>query len=197
MARTSTKEPEAPATAIIYTLRFQGMFYCRGEHGNSEKPYDVRFRATHKQIESLRPTAIFKHYIAPKLMPRLYPEYTEPSGKQLATMNLVGAKCTIPEMLDNNIFLMSFEQLEDYVDDKKMPIDKRLYKDYASLQQAIIDYRKDPDAFSKHQKTVATRKKQLLENEDEFDSICSIEDLLELNKEVYSKNYNTADLEGI
>lgn len=183
MSRTKTKDaPKANASSIIYTLHFEGLFYARGEHGNSEVPYNVKFKATHKQIESLRPTAIFKHYVAGKLMPRLYKNYTEPNGKLLATMNLVDAECTVPEMLENNIYLMNKEQLEDYIDEKSMPINKRLYRDYSELQQAIIDYRKDPDAFKKHQGTVAVRKKEMLENEEEFESICSIDELMELNK---------------
>lgn len=143
---------------VIYQLRLVGLYFAAAPEGTKYCPFDIKVRMDSSMTEDDMAIAVFKRLIAPTLMKRKYPDY------------LGLAECTIAESMRedgkpiDNIFLMTRKQLEEYIEDepKLDDIDVDLYEDDPSLRQAVVDCRKDRDAFVKMQDITRSRKGEKL-----------------------------------
>lgn len=168
---------------IKYTVTMEGSYYVREGQGLVLKPYKVKCYMSHLQLEigdngfpKFWPSVIFKHWIAPGLMERMYPGYVS-----LASFYVTDAKCNAPNMLKNNILLMTRFDLEEYIEQHGLRINPILYDDDMALRQAIWDFRKDPDSFKRQEAHLRLVKRDVIANRKILGKMASVEDLLELN----------------
>lgn len=165
----------------IYTITMRGTFFAKGENGSILEPYEVVFPMGKKQLEQLKPTAFFRQHVAGLVMPRKYPNYQANNGSQLAEFYVAHSTCSVPEMLSEEIDLLTRTGLITYIEERGLPIEIYLYDDDMQLRQAIYDHRKDPEGFQKIQATYLKRKKGGIEIKKQFNEICSMDQLLAMN----------------
>lgn len=161
---------------VRYVITMHGNYFARKDQGTAELPYRVKCYMTHGQIRKMIPNAIFKWYIAPQIMKRLYTNYTS-----LASFDVAECECEDESLLANNIYLMQRTQLEEHIDEENMPIEPMLYDDIMQLRQAILDYKKDPEAFEEQQLHLYKVKKDVVANKKILGKIATVDELLILN----------------
>lgn len=172
-AATATKN----ATDAIYTITMVGLYFSHdaGQAGRVHRPYEVKWECPAKLVAETHPHTIFKRNVAPKLMPRLYSDYI-----CLATFQVASATCTNPELVKDDINMQNKFELEQFIADRAMKIDPSLFDDDMELRQAIIDYRKDTEAFMLNQQRLLKHKKgdinirRALEETIDFDGLLAL-----------------------
>lgn len=149
-AKTQTKQPTIKSTPKqqqpIYRVTFRGQYI----NGNTEagKSGFVNYETTVRMEEdaaNYNAQSIFAAQIAPIIMPRRFPDY-----RGLYTFEVIQVEREDGEPI-TNIFLLNFAELEALIIREKLPIHVALYKDQASLRDAILEYAKDKVSFLKGQ----------------------------------------------
>lgn len=164
-------------TDDIYTIEMVGTYYSRdGATGLITKEYHATWQCPAKLVAECHPHTIFKRSVAPKLLPRLYTDFLT-----LATFEVAKATCTNPGLLKEDINMQNKHQLVQFIADRSMEIDPSLFDDDMQLRQAIIDYRKDPDAFKRNQKKMYVHKSADLQIRRALEETIDFDDLLALN----------------
>lgn len=125
--------------------------YTREDGRNDTKPYDVEV-TLNKELVDKGPLSSFCKYIAPTLMPKKYPDYS-----RLATHTIAEMVCSDPNLVGDNLDVMSWHQLKDYLDYEGLEVNIDLYPDTGSLRQAIKDCEENEIAFLRTQEKLDKR----------------------------------------
>lgn len=115
------------------------------------KPYSIEATLNKEHVEK-GPLSSFVKYIAPVVMPKKYPDYIS-----LHTHTIVKMTCSNPDLVGDNLAVMSWHQLKDYVEYIGLEVDVDLYADTGTLRQAIEECEDDETAFLKSQEKLAER----------------------------------------
>lgn len=124
---------------VIFTVRFRGEATVVDGKGQAVKTYDVSVQMTEKQART--PLSAFKNAIAPLVLPQVLPGY-----KKVRTYNVVSAERSDGEGI-SNLYLMNREDMIEYINLAKYPIQTNLYTDAGQLRQAILLYKENPEAY--------------------------------------------------
>jgi len=171
MPKVSTKD-------VIYFVTFQGVYYNSRPSGENANSYEIEVPISHeqltrtytiqipcepknkndkpykeKQIIADSPLSLFRRDYAPLMMPLKYPDF-----EYLATFEIKSVRSTHPEMLRENIALMNFQSICNYIEEAGLEIDPILYDDAGSLRYAIQEYNKDREGFLSIQEQTRKRK---------------------------------------
>jgi hypothetical protein len=171
MPKVSTKD-------VIYFVTFQGVYYNSRPSGENANSYEIEVPISHeqltrtytiqipcepknkndkpykeKQIIADSPLSLFRRDYAPLMMPLKYPDF-----EYLATFEIKSVRSTHPEMLRENIALMNFQSLCNYIEEAGLEIEPILYDDAGSLRYAIQEYKKDREGFLSIQEQTRKRK---------------------------------------
>jgi hypothetical protein len=151
MARTAVKSLKD----VHYFITFVGQYYTAAEKGKNVESYEVTVPMSHAQIEDPKesPLSLFRHHYAPKVMPKKYPGY-----QGLVSFEIKHVTCNEPSRLQENIKLMNFADLCEYIENKSLPIKTEFYEDAGSLRAAIRECEKDREGFLKIQGITESRK---------------------------------------
>lgn len=137
----------------VYDITFSGTYFAAsstggGGGGTTEKSYTIEVKIKHGDIANNNESAksIFKNVIAPEVMPIAYPDYIA-----LYTYHIVKSKCDNPDLLANNLPLLTKEGLIELIDDLELPINPHLYDTAEDLRVAIDMAQKDPEGYARRE----------------------------------------------
>lgn len=170
--------PKVAAKDIIYFITFRGVYFNAKTPGENACNYSIEVPISHeqlmrtytlqipvepknkndkaykeKQVIADSPLSLFRRDYAPIVMPRKYPDY-----QALQTFEIESVRSTHPQMLKENIALMNFHMLTDYVQERELEIEPALYDDAGSLRAAIKAYKEDREGFLSIQEQTHKRK---------------------------------------
>lgn len=170
MAKVSAKD-------VIYFVTYSGIYYNAKTPGENACNYEIEIPISHEQllrtyaikipIEAKKgekpwkekwiiadsPLSLFRRDYAPIVMPEKYPDF-----QALATFEIKAVRSTHPQMLKENIALMNFQGLVDYIEERDLEIEPGLYDDPGSLRDAIKRYKHDREGFLTTQEQTQKRK---------------------------------------
>jgi hypothetical protein len=171
MSKVSAKD-------VIYFVTFQGVYFNAKTPGENACSYEIEVPISHeqlmrtytvripiepknkndkpwreKQLVADSPLSLFRRDYAPMMMPLKYPDY-----QALQTFEVKSVRSTHPQMLKENIALMNFQQLVDYIEEHDYEIEPALCDDAGSLRAAIQLYKTDREGFLSTQEQTNKRK---------------------------------------
>jgi hypothetical protein len=163
---------------IIYFVTFTGIYFNGKSPGENQESYEIEVPISHeqlmrtyairiptepknknekpykeKQIIADSPLSLFRRDYAPIVMPKKYPDYAA-----LQTFEIKSVRSTHPQMLKENIALMNFQDLVNYIEERDFEIEPALYDDAGSLRSAIQAYKTDREGFLSNQEQIHKRK---------------------------------------
>jgi hypothetical protein len=166
------------AQDIIYFITFIGVYFNAKTPGENACNYEIEVPISHEQLMrtySIKipidpknkndlpykekkiiadsPLSLFRRDYAPIVMPQKYPDY-----QALQTFEIKSVRSTHPDMLKENIALMNFQSLVNYIEERELEIETGLYDDTGSLRNAIQQYKTDREGFLSIQEQIHKRK---------------------------------------
>jgi ribosomal protein S24E len=166
------------AQDIIYFITFIGIYFNAKTPGENACNYEIEVPISHEQLMRTytvripvsptnkndlpykekkiiadSPLSLFRRDYAPIVMPNKYPDY-----QALQTFEIKSVRSTHPEMLKENIALMNFQKLTEYIGERELEIEPALYDDAGSLRAAIQQYKTDKEGFLSIQEQTHKRK---------------------------------------
>jgi hypothetical protein len=166
------------AAEVIYFITFIGVYFNAKTPGENACNYEIEVPISHEQLMrtyTIRipidpknkndlpykekkiiadsPLSLFRRDYAPIVMPQKYPDY-----QALQTFEIKSVRSTHPEMLKENIALMNFQSLVNYIEERELEIEPALYDDAGSLRYAIQQYKTDREGFLSMQEQTHKRK---------------------------------------
>lgn len=155
-ATSPTKSRPALKNVIVF-ITFEGLYYTAGEKGKNVYSYvakDVPFNLEQLNDPKESALSLWRHNYAQHIMPKLYPDFMG-----LATFEIKDKSCpTDPTLLLQNIGIMNFAELTEYIDSNNLDIITELYEDAGSLRSAIRSYGTDREGFLKTQRITEKRR---------------------------------------
>jgi hypothetical protein len=149
----------------VYTITFGGVYLARGSGSTDsliEKPYKITAKMTHAHVNQHGAKSTFKRFIAPKLMPLKYPDYSS-----LSTYHIIESSCDKPDLLAANVNVLSREGLISYIESEQLPVNVHLYDDTDALRQAIIQCNAEPEVYEKNQAALEAKQGPHLKVKDD------------------------------
>lgn len=145
------QEKETPGDGPIYRVRIKGEMKVGRGKNMSSKPYDVTVRMDEEMIQ-IGARSCFRNEIADVVLSKLDPLYVRP-----LTYELVEVEREDGEPV-SEISVMSFEELEQYIELTGIPVNAELYGDSGELRNAIEECEADAEAYVKNEKKLADRR---------------------------------------
>lgn len=141
----------------LYTVTLSGLYIgsvtgAAGGEAQCLKPYSITVSMDHDMVSQHGPLSSFKRFIAEQTMKRKYPDY-----KALSTFQVDACTCDKPELIKNNINLLTYPALVLYVKENDLNINTDLYDDATNLRRAIKDYEEDKDGYAITEATLQKR----------------------------------------
>lgn len=135
----------------IYRVTIKGLAKVSIGKDVALEPYEVTVRMNEAMIQN-GPLSSWRNYLAPKLLPKIIPHF-----QRVRTQEIIDAVREDGEPIDN-INVMSFSQLAEYVDLAELPVNVDIYNDAGELRDAIKQCQENEEAFTMSQKRLALRR---------------------------------------
>lgn len=151
-------EPENIQDLPYITATYSGFYYKpAGSKGTDVAPFSIEVKVPKTWLtrDDYSPKGFFKALIAPRVMPKQYPDY---DGLQITNLVTTSA---LPAGLEETAYLnwtTDMTALTKYAQDRKLPINFELYPETDSLRQAIFRCSLEREAFLKEQEMLGTSK---------------------------------------
>lgn len=154
MARKFGKNRSKASESVIYRIHLRGDLIVKTGRHKELKPYDTVFRLSAKLLEDNKqsPLSIWRNEAAPKKFTGRVPGFIK-----VSTFEIVDSAREDGEPVDD-IRVMSFAQLEEYVETQEYPINVNLYRDSGELRTAIRDCEEDEPGFIVSQERLEARR---------------------------------------
>lgn len=128
-----------------WLITVEGNYQAKVGKDISEKPYTVSVSMKQKQIDAGALSQFCKHY-APEMMPVLYPDY-----QALMTFRITKSECSDDQVKDNELTIMNYSELRDYIQRNEIKVDTSLYVDAGELKTAIETCEEDEPGYLKQE----------------------------------------------